>query len=80
MMSPFWKPTLAAGAPSSRLTTTTPSALLSRRNSSATAGEMLATRAPWNGERAEIVISSRLVSGATSKGMETLTVLPLRCK
>src|SRR6187399_3037457 len=48
MMSPFWKPTLAAGAPSSSSTTTTPSALLSSRSSSATAGEMLATRAPWN--------------------------------
>jgi len=40
------------------------------------AGEMLATFAPWNGERVEIVISSRLVSGAVSSGTVNLVYDP----
>src|SRR6185503_3425709 len=79
MMSPFWNPTLAAVPPSSRSTTTTPSVWESRCSSSATAGEMLATLAPWNGERAVSMISSRLVSGAVSSGTVNFTVLPERC-
>src|SRR6516162_6987449 len=52
MISPFWKPTLAAVESSAMSVTTTPSVSASRCSSSATAGEMLATLAPWNGERA----------------------------
>ena len=40
---------------------------------------MLATFAPWNGERAVSTISSRLVSGAVSSGTVSFTVLPARC-
>src|SRR6185369_13567107 len=79
MMSPFWNPTPAAVPPSSRSITTTPSVWESRCSSSATAGEMLATLAPWNGERAVSMISSRLVSGAVSSGTVNFTVLPERC-
>src|SRR5258707_9315906 len=68
MISPFWNPTLAAVPPSSRSITTTPSVCASRCSSSATAGEILATVAPWNGERAESTISSRLASGPVSIG------------
>src|SRR5829696_5344729 len=79
MMSPFWNPTLAAVAPSARSITTTPSVWESRCSSSAIAGEILATLAPWNGERAVSTISSRLVSGAVSSGTVNFTVLPARC-
>src|ERR1035441_2830525 len=51
MMSPFWNPRLAAVPSSARSVTTTPSVSASRCSSSATAGEMLATFAPWNCER-----------------------------
>src|SRR6266404_2227170 len=64
MMSPFWNPTLAAVASSARSITTTPSVWESRCSSSAIAGEILATLAPWNGERAVSSILWRLVSGA----------------
>src|SRR6185312_11593780 len=79
MMSPFWNPTPAAVPPSSRSITTTPSVWESRCSSSATAGEILVTLAPWNGERPVRTISSRLVSGAVSSGTVNLTVLPERC-
>src|SRR5882757_6878424 len=79
MISPFWKPTPAAVAPSARSVTTTPCVSASRRSSSATAGEMLATLAPWNGEREVSTISSRLVSGAVSSATLSLIVLPPRC-
>src|SRR5258708_4209961 len=79
MMSPFWKPTLAAVPSSARSVTTTPSVDPSRCSSSATAGEMLATFAPWNGDRAVSTISSRLVSGAVSSATVSFTVLPARC-
>src|SRR4029453_1123987 len=79
MMSPFWNPPLAAVPPSARSITTTPSVWESRCSSSAIAGEILATLAPWNGERPVSTISSRLVSGAVSSGTVSLTVLPARC-
>src|SRR2546429_1710798 len=79
MMSPFWKPTLAAVPSSARSITTTPWVWESRCSSSATAGEILATFAPWNGERAVSTISSRLVSGAGSSGTVSLTSFPARC-
>jgi hypothetical protein len=79
MISPFWKPTLAAAASSAISVTTTPSVPASRCSSSATAGEMLATLAPWNGERVVRVISSRPVSGAVSSATVSFISLPLRC-
>src|SRR4051795_2671009 len=79
MMSPFWNPTLAAVASSARSITTTPSVWESRCSSSAIAGEMLATLAPWNGERPVSTTSSRLLSGAVSSGTVNFTVLPERC-
>jgi hypothetical protein len=58
--------------PSAILMTTTPSMRGSARSFSSIrhAGEMLATRAPWNGERGRITISSRLACPAR---------LPARC-
>ena len=79
MMSPFWKPTLPAMESSGISVTTTPCVSESRCSSSATAGEMLATFAPWNGERAFTVISSRPPSGAVSSGIVSFTGLPARC-
>src|ERR1700721_954809 len=79
IMSPFWKPTLAAVPPSARSVTTTPSVSASRCSSSATAGEMFATLAPWNGERVVKTISLRPVSGAVSSGTDSFTALPPRC-
>src|SRR3954453_6255911 len=79
MMSPFWNPTLAAVASSARSITTTPSVWESRCSSSAIAGEMLATLAPWNGERPVSTTSSRLLSGSVSSGTVNFTVLPERC-
>jgi S1-C subfamily serine protease len=76
---PYLGARLQAVPPSSRSITTTPSVCASKCNSSATAGEILATVAPWNGERAERTISSRLVSGAVSSGTVSFTVLPARC-
>src|ERR1700758_4072552 len=78
IMSPFWKPTLAAVESSGSSVTTTPSVSASRCNSSATAGEMLATVAPWNGERPASVISSRSRSGAVSSATESFRALPPR--
>src|ERR1700733_5453668 len=79
MMSPFWKPTLAAVRPAARSVTTTPSVSASRCISSAAAGEILATFAPWNGERVVSTISLRPTSGAVSSGIVSLTGLPARC-
>src|SRR6516225_615760 len=79
MTSPFWKPTLAAVESSPSSVMTTPSVSASRCNSSATAGEILATFAPWNGERELSTISLRPVSGAVSSGTVSLTALPPRC-
>src|SRR6185312_10659549 len=78
MMSPFWKPKLAATEPSSTPTTTTPFVSSSRCSSSATTGEMLATVAPWNGERDANLISSRLILGAASSGTVSLIMWPAR--
>ena len=50
-MSPRWKPNCCASVPSAMSTTTTPSVDGSSRNSSASAGDRLATLAPRNGER-----------------------------
>ncbi len=79
MMSPFWKPTLEAEPSSEIEVMMTPSIVPSRCSSSASAGEMFATLAPWNGERDVMVTSSRPVSGAVSSGIASLTVLPARC-
>src|SRR3984885_9694823 len=78
MISPFWNPTSAAVVPSARSVTTTPSVLVSRCSSSATAGEMFATVAPCNGERVVRATSARSVSGAGSSGTVSFMVLPAR--
>src|ERR1700760_2867574 len=78
MMSPFWKPTLAAVESSAISVTTTPSVSASRCSSSATAGEMLETLAPWNGDREVSTSSLRPASGAVSSGTFTLTGFPPR--
>ncbi len=57
---------------------TTPSTLESSRSSSATAGEMLDTFAPWNGERDLMTISLRPVSGAVSSAIVSRCGLPAR--
>src|SRR6516225_3587909 len=79
MTSPFWKPTLAAVESPAISVTTTPCVSASRCNSSATAGEMLATFAPWNGEREVSTISLRPTSGAASSATVSLNGLPARC-
>src|SRR5579859_374392 len=78
MMSPFWKPRLAAVESSATPVTTTPWVSASRCSSSATAGEMLETFAPWNGEREVNTISLRPESGALSSATASLIGLPPR--
>src|SRR5258705_13059920 len=82
MISPFWHPTPAAVESSPISVTTTPSVSASRCSSSATAGEMLATLAPWNGERVVSTISLRPTSGAASIGTVSLTGIakPMPCE
>ncbi len=78
-MSPFWKPTVAAGVLSSTLTTATPSLALAIENSSDVAGEMFTTVAPANGDSPLILISSRAGrSGAGASASGTSKLLPSR--
>src|SRR6185437_641376 len=79
MMSPFWKPTPAAVPSCAISVTTTPSVSASRCSSSATAGEMLETLAPWNGEREVSTISLRPASGAVSSAIVSFSGFPARC-
>src|ERR1700748_3503138 len=79
MMSPFWKPTLPAMESSGISVMTTPCVSESRCSSSATAGEIFATLAPWNGARAFTGIWSWPPAGAVSSGMLSFTGLPARC-
>ena len=76
--SPFWKPRFCASEPPSTSTTTTPSSDSLMRSSSASAGEILATFMPMNGERERITISSRGNSGAVSSAIFSVTSLPPR--
>jgi len=76
--SPFWKPKLWATEPFSTSVTATPWAAESSRNSSASAGDRLATLAPSSGERALMTVSSRGVSGAVSSGIASLASRPPR--